>query len=362
MLHQAASQFLAGGVDAVAQPMGRGNINDTYLVTPARGEAFVLQRINSQVFPNPLHIIHNWRVYTIHARQRLSEHLPTSRWVLPELMPTHSGGYFWRDPAGEIWRAVRRLAGASPVERIQSPEQAREVGLALGFFHFLVSDLHPRQLHDTLPGFHITPGYLRAYDQLLANPRRAVDTPEARYCVRAIAARRSWASVLQDAQQCGALALRVAHGDPKSDNIMMDERTGRAVGIIDLDTLKPGLLQYDIGDCLRSSCNPQGESPLDLDSIRFEVDVAREILAGYRMTAGRFLTEADYDYMYDAIRLMTFECGLRFFSDYLAGDVYFKVRHAEHNLVRAVVQFRLVESIEAQAGEIQKLIAAIRKP
>ena len=362
MLRQAAAQFLLEGVDIAAQPLGRGNINDTYLVTPAQGEAFVLQRINSRVFPKPLHIIANWRMYTTHARRKLSEQTAPRRWVLPELMPTRSGEYFWQDPSGETWRAVHRVEGASPIAHIQSLEQAREVGIALGIFHYLVSDLCPHSLHDTLPGFHVTPAYLQAYDRVLATPRRTVDTAEARYCVGAIASRRAWASVLQEAHQRGELPLRVVHGDPKSDNIMLDKRSGQAVGIIDLDTLKPGLVQYDIGDCLRSSCNSLGESALDYNRIHFDIDVAREILAGYLLTAGQLLTEADYAYLYDAIRLMAFECGLRFFTDYLEGDVYFKVRGAEHNLVRAVVQFKLVESIEAQAGEIQKMIATLRKP
>ena len=139
------------------------------------------------------------------------------------------------------------------------------------------------------------------------------------------------------------------HGDPKVNNVMLDTATGQAVGMVDLDTVKPGLVHYDIGDCLRSGCNPRGEETGDWEVVRFEPELCRAMLTGYLSLARDFLTETDYAYLYDAIRLLAFELGLRFFTDYLAGNVYFKARHPEHNLVRALVQFKLTESIESQA-------------
>ena len=130
---------------------------------------------------------------------------------------------------------------------------------------------------------------------------------------------------------------------------MISDQTGEAISVIDLDTVKPGLVQYDIGDCLRSSCNLQGENARNLDDIRFETDLAKAILDGYISVAKDFLTDADYGYFFDSIHLLTFECGLRFFQDYLAGNVYFKVKHPEHNLERAVVQFKLTECIASVA-------------
>ena len=175
-----------------------------------------------------------------------------------------------------------------------------------------------------------------------------------------VAERRAWAPVLADARAQGRLRLRPIHGDPKVNNVMLDTATGQAVAMVDLDTVKPGLVHYDIGDCLRSGCNPWGEETGDWETVRFEPELCRAMLAGYLSLARDFLTEHDYAYLYDAIRLLAFELGLRFFTDYLAGNVYFKARHPEHNLVRALVQFKLTESIESQAAAIGAIIRDLR--
>jgi Ser/Thr protein kinase RdoA (MazF antagonist) len=174
-----------------------------------------------------------------------------------------------------------------------------------------------------------------------------------------IEARRAWAGVLEDAKARGELQVRNIHGDPKVDNILISDRSGRAVGMVDLDTVKPGLIQYDLGDCLRSSCNPLGETTDDYDEVRFEIDLAEPILEGYLDRADSFLTPNDYAAIYPAARVMIFEMGLRFFQDYLAGNVYFKVEHPEHNLERAVVQFKLLESLEAQQAAMQTMIKSL---
>ena len=179
-------------------------------------------------------------------------------------------------------------------------------------------------------------------------------------CLQLVAERRAWADVLEDARAQGRLRLRPIHGDPKVNNVMLDTATGQAVALVDLDTVKPGLVHYDIGDCLRSGGNPRGEETGDWEEVRFDPELGRAILTGYLSQARDFLTENDYDYLYDAIRLLAFELGLRFFTDYLAGNVYFKARHPEHNLVRALVQFKLTESIESQAAAIRAIIRDLR--
>ena len=137
---------------------------------------------------------------------------------------------------------------------------------------------------------------------------------------------------------------------------MVDTATGKAVCLVDLDTVKPGLVHYDLGDCLRSGCNTLGEEIGNWEQARFETEICRAVLRGYLSQAGDFLTPKDYDYLFDAVRLLPFELGLRFFTDYLEDNVYFKVRYPEHNLLRALVQFRLTESIETQEGAIRTLI------
>jgi Ser/Thr protein kinase RdoA (MazF antagonist) len=140
------------------------------------------------------------------------------------------------------------------------------------------------------------------------------------------------------------------------NNVLLDAATGRAVGLVDLDTVKPGLVHYDLGDCLRSGCNPRGEETGDWQGVGFDSEICRALLQGYLSRARDFLTASDYDYLYDAVRLLPFELGLRFFTDYLEGNVYFKARGPEHNLGRALVQFRLTESIESQEGSIRGII------
>jgi Ser/Thr protein kinase RdoA (MazF antagonist) len=165
--------------------------------------------------------------------------------------------------------------------------------------------------------------------------------------------------VLEQAREQGKLSLRPVHGDPKVNNVMIEKTTGRAISLVDLDTVKPGLIHYDIGDCMRSGCNPLGEETEQWEAVCFDPEIGAAILEGYLTQARNFLTEADYEYLYLSIRLLAFELGVRFFTDYLAGNVYFKVKHPQHNLQRALVQFKLTESIEAHEADIRHIIQGV---
>jgi Ser/Thr protein kinase RdoA (MazF antagonist) len=358
-----AEQFTPRGRVLDLREYGRGNVNDTFLVTvAAAGEAhFILQRLNLQVFRRPELVMGNLAVVSEHVGRRLQDHplSPGRRFEAPRVLPTREGRDHAIDPDGSFWRALSFIEAAETFDTIQSEEHAREVGYALGLFHNLLSDLAPEQLADTLPGFHVTPGYLAHFDEVLGRCG-ANQSPEVDYCLRFAAGRRAGAAVLEQARTRGLLKPRPIHGDPKVNNVMLDTATGQAVGLVDLDTVKPGLVHYDIGDCLRSGCNPLGEETGDWEAVRFEPELGRAILSGYLSQAEGFLTEADYAYLYDAIRLLAFELGLRFFTDYLAGNVYFKARHPEHNLARGLVQFRLTESIESQAAAIRAIIRDLR--
>lgn len=369
-----AQQFANQGKVQTVSSLGNGNINSTFLVTvdlplgldplssPAR-ERFVLQRINTQVFRQPERVIQNMAVLSEHLQDRLPQ-LP-QRWETPYILPTQQGQHYWVDASGGYWRAISFIENAHVCETIESVAHAQEVGYGLAMFHKLISTLPAEKLADTLEGFHITPAYLAAYERVLSKhpaPDRSLDSLQAdqvHYALAFVEQRKAWADVLEQAKATGQLKLRPVHGDPKVNNILLGE-DGRAVSLIDLDTLKPGLVHYDIGDCLRSGCNPLGEETENWQQVVFDVGLAEAMLRGYLSLAKDFLTEADYDYLYDAIRLIAFELGLRFFTDYLAGNVYFKVRHPAHNLTRALVQFKLTESIEAQADTLRAIIQALR--
>ena len=342
---------------------GNGNVNDTYLVTldSPENHRFILQRINTLVFRQPELIMQNMRIVTQHAEMRLLNSIlePGRRWQLPHVLLTRSGTDHKTANDGSFWRALSFIDGARSFDTVQDLTHANEVGYALGLFHSIIADLPPERLADTLKGFHIAPHYLKHYDEVAAR-RTASGSPELDYCSTFVDKRRGFAPVLEKAKANGSLDLRPIHGDPKVNNVMIDFDSGQAVSIIDLDTVKPGLVHYDIGDCLRSCCNPMGEETEDWQQVYFDLEFCSAILKGYLSTASEFLTAIDYEYLYDAVRLIAFELGLRFFTDYLEGNVYFKAKYSEHNLLRALVQFRLTESIENQATEIRALIQSLR--
>lgn len=339
---------------------GNGNINDTYLVTTdidaTEEKQFVLQRINTQVFRQPMLIMQNMRTLTEHMRRRAREE--GHRWEMPRVLPAHDGQDFYLDGEGNFWRAISYVHGAQSFDTIKDISHAREVGYALGTFQYLISDLPTDRLADTLEGFHITPRYLLNFDRAFSQNGFNYSA-EVKRCVAFVEQRRSFSTVLEDAREQGRLRLRPVHGDPKVNNVMIENLTGRAVSLVDLDTVKPGLIHYDIGDCMRSGCNPLGEETEQWEAVQFDPDVGAAILEGYLTQARNFLTVADYEYLFDSIRLLTFELGVRFFTDHLAGNIYFKVKHPEHNLQRALVQFKLTESIEAYEADIQNMIQTL---
>lgn len=363
-----AEQFAPALKIVDVHEFGNGNINDTYLVTtdaaeeiPPEEKRFVLQRINTQVFKQPRLIMQNMRTFTEHMRRRAREDTLVHRWEMPRVIPARDGQDFYIDSDGNFWRAISYVYGACSYETIKDTGLAREVGYALGTFQYLISDLSVDKLADTLEGFHIMPRYLQNFDRSFSQDGYK-SSAEVKYCLHFIEQRREFAHVLENAREQGKLQLRPVHGDPKVNNVMIEEATGRAISLVDLDTVKPGLIHYDIGDCMRSGCNPMGEETEDWEAVCFNPEIGAAILEGYLTQARNFLTSTDYEYLYDAIRLMTFELGVRFFTDYLAGNVYFKVKHAQHNLQRALVQFKLTESIEAFEADIRHIIQGMVSP
>ena len=362
-LENAATRFLTGCPVLEIKEFGTGNINRTFLVTQGFHEKkpFLLQRLNTKVFQNPDLVLANICSVTRHVRKQLESNRLVSdrRWEIPDFLPTTDGKDHWCSSDGSFWRAMSFIENSHVKDIITGPDHAREVGFALGTFHTLLSDLPISQLADTLPGFHITPTYLERYDEVLGALASKPSSQE-EWCLRFVEEHRCWAPLLQNAIRQGSLELRPIHGDPKINNILIDDLTGLALSMIDLDTVKPGLIQFDIGDCLRSCCNALGEEPRDWEKVVFDPEIGREVLVGYCQIARRFLTPADFDFLPDAIRLIAFELGLRFFMDHLDGNSYFKAAYRGHNLFRALVQFRLAESIDSQIDEIRAIVDDLR--
>jgi len=353
-----AEQFISNGKVIEVREFGNGNINDTYLVTTDINEEthFVLQRINMQVFIHPKLIMQNMCIFTEHMRRRVRDE--GHHWEMPRVLQTRDGQDFYIDVEDKFWRAISYIDAARSFDTIKDLDHAREVGYALGTFQDLISDLPIEMLADTLEGFHVTPRYIQQFDQAFSHNGHKSGA-EVQYCINFVMKRREWSHVLENARKRGKLHLRPVHGDPKVNNVMIENATGRAISLVDLDTVKPGLIHYDIGDCMRSGCNPLGEETEQWEAVHFEPEIGQAILTGYLTQARHFLTEADYDYLFDSIRLIAFELGVRFFTDYLAGNIYFKVKHPEHNLLRALVQFRLTESIESHEVDIRNVIQSM---
>lgn len=359
-----AAEFDVPGRIVTLQSIDSGNVNDTYRVitrTTFSEEQFILQRINKKVFPKPDLVMANMKAITDHAHRRIEAEADKADriWQLPRVIPARNGMEFVHDENGDYWRGLSLIASATSHEKVLNVEHAQEAGVVLGHFQYIIADFPPDQLEDTLPGFHIAPGYLAYHDKVVESgdaKKRLNASSESRRIEAFIEERREFVSILEDAKGRGELKVRPTHGDPKITNIMMDNVTGKGTSIVDLDTVKPGLIHYDFGDCVRSVCNPAGEETKDLSAVFLDVDLFEALVKGYLKQAGSFLTEADHHYLYDSVRLIAFELGLRFFTDYLAGDVYFKTSYQGQNLNRGRVQMKLCESIEARESLLRRVL------
>ncbi|MEX2578026.1 MAG: aminoglycoside phosphotransferase family protein [Verrucomicrobiales bacterium] len=359
-----AIQFDVPGRLVALQPIGSGNVNDTYRVilrTTFSEEQYILQRINQVVFTDPAAVMANMKAVTDHAHCRIEAEADDADriWQLPRVIGSKDGNDYVIDEKGSYWRALSMISSATNFEKIAKPEHAAEAGRVLGHFQRIISDFPIDRLADTLPGFHITPQYLAQYDRNLESQesqRRLEASSEARRLQKFVEARRDFVNVLESESELGVLLLRPIHGDPKITNVMIDKFTGKGTSIVDLDTVKPGLVHYDFGDAVRSGCNPAGEETTDLSEVFLDLDLFEALVRGYLTEAKEFLTEADRRYLFDSVRLIAFELGLRFFADYLAGDVYFKISHEGQNLNRARVQFALCESIEARESKMRGIL------
>lgn len=348
-LQHIAAQFAESPHSLTIIPLGNGLINESYLIE-GPSASFVLQRINGDVFPKPYLLMANISMLEQHIRQKTTSSVQLK---FPRVLLTREGRSSYQDENGQFWRALERIYPAESRCHISHPEEFAQVGFALAHFHRLCADLPGSVMHDTLPGFHVTPNYLAQYHQLLAQPLTVTLDDEFEKCRNFIETRQHEVGILESAKAQGKLVDRLIHGDPKLNNFLFEPGTHRIVSLIDLDTVKPGLVHYDIADCLRSCCH-------DKQNNQFKFERCQIILQNYLQEAGDFFSTSDYDYLYAAIWLIPFELGLRFFNDYLNGNRYFKVSAPRQNLHRALAQFALCESIERQRPKLEDFISKLK--
>lgn len=351
-----ACQFQIDGEFAGATTYGSGHINDSYCVnfrqanTPVR---YILQRINHSIFRNPIALMENIQRVTSHLAAKVSGERDRSRLVLT-LIPAHDGRTWYVDADGNYWRTYRFIENAHAYDAVESTEQAFQAAKAFGQFQKLLVDLPAPRLHDTINDFHHTQNRFMALEQAIASDvaGRAV---LARSEIEFAFARQSITSVLLDAK----LPERITHNDTKFNNVMLDDVTGEGICVIDLDTVMPGLVLHDFGDMVRTATSPAKEDEQNLSTVKMQFSMFEALVRGYLASAGDFLTKAEKQHLVFSGKLITFEQGVRFLTDYLQGDAYYKVSRDEHNLDRCRTQFKLLESIEQQEERMDRLVQSI---
>jgi hypothetical protein len=356
----AARAFQTNGEVVSIAAYGSGHIHDTFCVTcfaenrPAR---FILQRINTAIFKDPVAVMQNIERVTVHLATRVSaDTLLTSdrdRRVLT-LIPSRSECSWHVDEHGNYWRTYRFIERARSYETVESPAQAFQAARAFGRFQQMLADLPPSELHATIPDFHHTPKRFAALELAIAADK-ANRATGAKTEIDFALAHRPIAGALVGAN----LPERVTHNDTKLNNVLFDESTGEAICVIDLDTVMPGLAAYDFGDQVRTTSSPASEDEQDLSKVSMRLPVFEALARGYLDAAAGFLTQNEKDHLAVAGKVITFEQGIRFLSDFLSGDPYYKVFRPGHNLDRCRTQFKLVESIEQQEEEMFRLVESI---
>lgn len=352
-VREIATHFNLDGDFVSAERYGRGHINDTFLVSVNRknGNArFILQRINEHVFKDPVSLMENVHRITTHLQAKSDD----VRSCL-SLVSCAGDRYLYDDEKGGFWRAYPFIEGARTFDKAKSTTQAREAAAMFGQFQNLLRDLPPPRLHETIPDFHNTPARYRQFHEALERDSHN-RVQKCKTEIDCALAYEVTAGRLIDLESAGILPERIAHNDTKLNNVMFDEESGKAICVIDLDTVMPGLVLYDFGDLVRSATASASEDEAELSQIGMRMDYFKALAEGYLSTAIDFLTAAEIENLPMAGKIITIETGVRFLTDYLAGDRYFRIHSPNQNLDRCKAQFALLASIDAQFEEMQQVV------
>lgn len=354
-LERLARQFAIAGEPVDWSPLGSGHINDTFLATYAcdgGSMKFVHQRINTDVFRDPEAVMENISRVLDHlgAKCRAGDSIAAGMSAL-ELVPAIDGRNFVVLGGDEYWRTYLYVDGAETIDTAATPSQVKNAAAAYGRFQRLLADLPGPRLHDTIPGFHDT-------DSRYGDLRAAVeddDAGRAAACGVEIGFAES-ESRLATAIHLSALPERITHNDTKLNNVMLDVATGEAVCVIDLDTVMPGTVLYDFGDMVRSATITTAEDEPDADAVRIDLNVFEALATGYLGATADWLTAEETAGLGLSCEVITYEIGIRFLSDFLRGDRYFKTAYTEHNLVRARAQFALLEDMQRNRDRMSAIL------
>ncbi|MFO1078540.1 MAG: aminoglycoside phosphotransferase family protein [Planctomycetota bacterium] len=346
-VRDAIRQFAIAGELAEVSPLRRGHIHDTFVSTwerPGGSTRFLHQRMNDRVFQDIPAVMHNIETVSRHLRRKMAGATMLDGFHVLDLVPTREHKSYLVCDSGR-WRTYNFIENTRSQDHCQSPAQAFEAARAFGWFQAQLADLDPGNLRETLPHFFSTPHRLQQFEDALAEDpldRAAACMPEIRFAQT----RHAMAFVIDRLLQRGEIPTRTVHGDTKLNNVLFCTSTGHARCIVDLDTCMPGYALYDFGDLVRFTAATSDEDERDLAKVGTDLSLYRALVDGYLAGTRGALSPREIELMPFAARLVTYTIGLRFLTDHLAGDVYFKVHREGHNLDRARVQFRMVEKME----------------
>lgn len=345
------------------EPCDGGHINDTYVVRlnePKNGTRFILQRVNTYVFKNPVSLMNNIQAVTGFLREKIKKAGGNPDRETLTLLPAIDGKCYYTDADGEFWRMYLFVEGTECYNAARNTRDFYECGRIFGMFQYMLSDFPASALADSIPDFHNTAKRYEAFHAAVdENTENRVTG-----CAADIAfalEREAGAAVHVNMLESGLLPLRVTHNDTKLNNVLMDAGTGEAVCVVDLDTVMPGLAVNDFGDAIRYGANTTAEDEQDLTKVKLDLNYFKNFAQGFLKGSGGTLTAVEIDNLAAAARLMTLECGVRFLTDHLRGDRYFKIHRENHNLDRARNQFALVRDMEYKMDAMKEIINNVKE-
>lgn len=343
------------GIYSEAHPHGDGHINTTFVDDQRR---YVLQRINTSIFPDADRLMQNIKSVTDFVRKKVSQMGGDPDRETLTVVPTLDGKAYCEADDGTKWRVYTYVADTYSVSVGKDPHKLYEAGRTFGRFQQMLSDFPADELYESIQNFHNTPWRLENLKKAVADDMvgRAKEVKDE---IEFALSREKDASVVTDAIKNGEVPLRVTHNDTKLNNVLFDKKTDKGLCVVDLDTVMAGSMLYDFGDALRSGANTAAEDETDLSLVKFDLEAFKSFAEGFLSETLDVLTEKEIELLPFSAKLMTYECGCRFLTDHLNGDTYFKIHREGHNLDRARAQFALLRDIEVKLDDMKKIIDEI---
>ena len=343
------------GLEADAKPYGNGHINDTYILADSK---HILQKINTNIFKNPDELMQNILNVTEFLKKKIGAQGGDTERETLTVVKTTDGKLYYEDENGEVYRVYKFIERTRTVESAGSEDDLYQAGVAFGYFQKLLSDFPVEKLYETIKDFHHTPKRVEALKAAIAEDKAGRASSIQKEIEFALDFAKD-AAVVVDGMADGSISMCVTHNDTKINNILFEEDSSKAVCIIDLDTVMPGSLLYDVGDALRVGGSTAAEDETDLGKVHFNEKAFEAFTKGYLSEVKGVLTEKELELLPFGVRLMTYECGIRFLTDYLNGDTYFKIHREHHNLDRARNQFKLVADLAAKEESMKAFVRSL---